>query len=79
MVDMSRVEYEPRRRRKGGGRKVAIEPRSPEKVFKIVLLRELRNLSWAEVALKMGESRQGPYLLYKRWGDWTKEFYKCQW
>jgi hypothetical protein len=47
-------------------------PRDPDKVFKIIDLRDNQELSWEKISVEIGETRQGPYLLYKKWYDWAK-------
>jgi hypothetical protein len=74
MVNIDKWGYEGRDPR---GRKYATKPTDPEKIFKIVYLRETKNMSWAQVAHQMGMSRQGPYLLYKKWCGWAKENNQC--
>jgi hypothetical protein len=69
---MANIEYS------GGGYKEPIRgksggPRQPEKVLKIVHLREIKELSWRKIAALVGGTHQGPYLLYKRWHEWAKE------
>ena len=48
-------------------------PRDPEKVMKIIFLRDKMNLDWRTIGKLVGETHQGPYLLYKRWYEWAKE------
>jgi predicted DNA-binding protein (UPF0251 family) len=48
-------------------------PLDPDKVLEIVRLREIDKLNWRQIGTKLGVSRQGPFLLYKRWRDWAQE------
>jgi hypothetical protein len=56
------------RRRRGP----SAAPRDPDKVFKIIDLRDNQELSWEKISVEIGETRQGPYLLYKKWHDWAE-------
>lgn len=47
------------------------EPRDPNKVYEIIYLRDQRNMRWRQIGAELGESHQGPYLLYKRWRAWA--------
>jgi hypothetical protein len=67
MSDADVCEVKPPRRR---GPSAA--PRDPDKVFKIIDLHDNQGLSWGKISEDIGETRQGPYLLYKKWYDWAK-------
>ena len=68
----------PRNVSKPLGRKMAVKPTNPRKVFRIVYLRDHYNMTWQKISEDMGMSRQGPYLLYARWHKWVKEVIKEQ-
>ena len=66
------MEYKPQKRGpKIGSQRPA--PREPEKVLQIVRLRDNQKLRWRTIGNMIGETHQGPYLLYKRWQEWAKE------
>lgn len=50
------------------------QPRDPKKVLEIVRLRDQKNMRWRQIGPHIGESHQGPYLLYKRWREWAYEY-----
>jgi hypothetical protein len=69
---MSNAEvYEEYRSPKRRGPSAA--PRDPDKVLKIIDLRDNKELSWGKISEDIGDSRQGPYLLYKKWYDWARD------
>jgi hypothetical protein len=53
-------------------------PRDPDKVLKIIDLRDNEKLSWEKISVEIGETRQGPYLLYKKWYDWARPQLKLE-
>jgi hypothetical protein len=57
--------------KKNRGRQVRTEPVEPEKVLKIIQMREEQKMCWREIAEHMGMTHQGSYLLYKRWREWA--------
>jgi hypothetical protein len=67
-------EVKPPRRRDPNAKRrgPSAAPRKPDKVFKIIDLRDNQELSWEKISVEIGETRQGPYLLYKKWYDWAK-------
>lgn len=46
------------------------EPRDPERVLKVVQLRE-GGKSFGEIGKEIGTTRQAPFLIYNRWRDWA--------
>jgi hypothetical protein len=74
MADISSVQAweKPPKKRGQVGQPMRTEPREPEKVIKIIRLRDNENLGWREIGKKMKMSHQGPYLLYQRWRTWAK-------
>lgn len=52
-------------RRKSNG------PRNPERVLKIVYLKDEKNMRWRQIGEELGMSHQAPFLLYKRWREWA--------
>jgi hypothetical protein len=58
-------------KKSSSGRKPRLEPNDPEKVLRIIYLRETLNMRWRKIGEEMGMTHQGPYLLYKRWREWA--------
>jgi hypothetical protein len=54
-------------------RRRMLSPSEPKKVLTIIHLRETEKLKWKQIGIKMGESKQGPFQLYRRWRKWAKE------
>ena len=52
------------------GRPIRKGPVNPDKVLRIVWMREVENKRYRQIAEELGLSRQAPFLLHKRWRDW---------
>jgi hypothetical protein len=52
-------------------RRPAYGPRNPEKVLRIVHLKDEKNMHWRQIGEELGLSHQAPFLLYKRWREWA--------
>lgn len=52
-------------------------PVNPERIRKIVKMRDEQNLSFSKIAQKLGDdppmTEQAIYFAYTRWGDWIRE------
>jgi hypothetical protein len=46
-------------------------PRDPERIHMIVYLKDAVHMRWRQIGNLLEMSHQGPYLLYKRWRDWS--------
>lgn len=52
-------------------------PVNPERIHKIVKLRDEKGLSFSQIAQKLGDdppmTEQAIYFAYTRWADWARE------
>jgi hypothetical protein len=55
------------------GRPREDDPADPDLVKFIVYARDEAGYTWREIGEECGMSRQGPYLLYKRWRQWVHD------
>jgi len=67
MVDLATVEL----RKAPRGRPLLAEPMNPERVLRVVYMREIENKRWRQIAEELGLSRQAPFLLHKKWRKWV--------
>jgi hypothetical protein len=65
---MRRMIAHPVRRK---GRPRSDSPQDPDKIHEIVHLKDAANMGWRKIGHLLELSHQAPYLLYKRWRDWS--------